>query len=121
MNTATRKEGFLLLLLLILMVSFLRVHGLNPWWGGAGGAVVGDAEGYGKEPEIDINTASPEELILIPGIGIKLAMSIVRERERMDGFRRKEDLKRIRGIGERKYHIIKAFVRVERPVTGEIR
>lgn len=47
---------------------------------------------------VDINTASPDELEALPGIGPKLAGEIVRERERNGPFASLEDLARVPGI-----------------------
>lgn len=47
---------------------------------------------------VDINTASPDELEALPGIGPRLAGEIVRERERNGPFASLEDLARVPGI-----------------------
>ncbi len=49
---------------------------------------------------LDLNTASREELITLPGIGEKKAGDILALREKLGGFRRVEDLLQIQGIGE---------------------
>ena len=55
------------------------------------------------EPEaekLDINTATLEELISLPGIGEKRAQDIIDEREANGPYRFPEDLARVSGIGE---------------------
>jgi competence protein ComEA len=58
---------------------------------------------------IDLNRASFEDLCLIPGIGEALAREMIAYRERRKGFRSVEEIKNMRGIGEKKYQSFKAF------------
>jgi competence protein ComEA len=46
---------------------------------------------------------------LIPGISGALAQEIVTYRERRKGFRSVEELKNVKGIGEKKYQTFKTF------------
>jgi competence ComEA-like helix-hairpin-helix protein len=61
---------------------------------------------------LDLNHATAEDLCLIPGIGDSLAQEIVTYRERRKGFRLVEDLKNVKGIGEKKFNDLKTFLRV---------
>jgi competence protein ComEA len=58
---------------------------------------------------LDLNRISIEDLCLIPGIGESLAREIITYRKRRGGFRSVEDLKNVRGIGEKKYQNLKGF------------
>jgi competence protein ComEA len=58
---------------------------------------------------LDLNRVSMEDLCLIPGIGGSLAQEIVAYRERRRGFRSVEELKNVKGVGEKKYKSIKTF------------
>ena len=49
---------------------------------------------------VDLNTASVEELMTLPGIGEKRAADIIADREANGPFRTPEDLTRVSGIGE---------------------
>jgi len=49
---------------------------------------------------VPLNTASAEELTVLPGIGDALAAAIVRHREEYGPFRTLEDLLDVPGIGE---------------------
>ena len=49
---------------------------------------------------VDLNTATAEELMTLPGIGEKRAADIIADREANGPFRIPEDLTRINGIGE---------------------
>jgi competence ComEA-like helix-hairpin-helix protein len=64
-------------------------------------------------PLININTASREELERLPGIGEGLAARIVEHRERHGAFRRVEHLIIVRGISERRFSALRAFVTVD--------
>ncbi|WP_297289989.1 ComEA family DNA-binding protein [uncultured Flavonifractor sp.] len=50
--------------------------------------------------KIDLNTATAEELMTLPGIGEKRAADIIADREANGPFRMPEDLARVDGIGE---------------------
>ena len=52
---------------------------------------------------ININTATAEELDVLPGVGPSTAATIVEDRERNGPFSSVEDLMRVSGIGEKKF------------------
>ncbi|HEY9403874.1 MAG TPA: helix-hairpin-helix domain-containing protein [Pyrinomonadaceae bacterium] len=64
-------------------------------------------------PLINLNTASRAELERLPGIGEGLAARIVEHRERHGAFRRVEHLIIVRGISERRFAALRAFVTVD--------
>jgi competence ComEA-like helix-hairpin-helix protein len=66
------------------------------------------------EPEgyLNINTCSEKELQSLPGIGKMLAQRIVKFRSDY-GFKRKEDLMFVQGIGPGKYNNLKMLVTVK--------
>ena len=55
--------------------------------------------------KIDINTATEKELTTVPGIGHVMAARIIAARP----FRSADDLKRISGIGDKKYTLIRPY------------
>lgn len=61
---------------------------------------------------LDLNRVSVDDLRLIPGIGESLAREIVTYRERRKGFRSVEELKNVKGVGEKKYRSYKPFLTV---------
>jgi competence protein ComEA len=63
---------------------------------------------------LDLNRVSVEDLCLIPGIGESLAKEIVSYRERRKGFRSVEELKNVKGIGEKKWKEFTEFFVVRR-------
>ncbi|MCD6098336.1 helix-hairpin-helix domain-containing protein [bacterium] len=62
---------------------------------------------------ININTASKDELTLLPRIGEVLAGRIIEYRKAHGGFRRKEDITNVKGIGEKTYKILKPLITVD--------
>jgi competence protein ComEA len=83
-----------------------------------------DVEGRGKitvEPlappkwkvlsiPIPINTASAEELDILPGIGPKTAQAIIEDRESRGKFEKPEDLLRVPGIGPKKLAVLRPHI-----------
>ena len=63
---------------------------------------------------LDLNRVSAEDLCLIPGVSETLAHEIVGYRERRRRFRSVEELKNVKGIGEKKYQSFKAAFVVKR-------
>lgn len=55
---------------------------------------------------ISINTATKEELDRLPGVGEKMAERIIAQRETAP-FRELQDLKRVKGIGDKTYEKLK--------------
>jgi competence protein ComEA len=54
---------------------------------------------------IDINTATEKELKMIPGVGPVMASRIIAARP----FRSADDLKKVNGIGDKKYAKIRPY------------
>lgn len=62
--------------------------------------------------KININQATKEDLIRLPGIGEKTADQIIRYREINGHFSQTEDLMKIKGIGQKKYSQIKDKINI---------
>jgi comEA protein len=62
---------------------------------------------------ININSAGVEELCKLPGIGEAYANRIIGYRAQHNGFKNIEELKKVKGIGEKKFEKIKRFVVTE--------
>jgi len=70
-------------------------------------------EGAGHQALLDINTASAEALLTLPGIGPKLAELILKDREANGPFQDANALLRIKGIGEKKLEKISPLLHFE--------
>lgn len=64
---------------------------------------------------IDLNTATAEQLQLLPGIGPSRAAAIIENRTAMGPFRTVEDLARVRGIGPATVEGVRPFVTLSVP------
>ncbi|MGB9749528.1 MAG: helix-hairpin-helix domain-containing protein [Caldisericia bacterium] len=61
---------------------------------------------------ININTASQKELEELPGIGPTLAQRIIDYRDKNGYFQTIEDIKKVSGIGDKKFEAIKDLITV---------
>ncbi|MEC4175948.1 ComEA family DNA-binding protein [Adlercreutzia sp. R21] len=59
---------------------------------------------------VDINRASESELTALPGVGEATAAKIVADREANGPFKTVEDLKRVSGIGEKKFEALRDLI-----------
>src|ERR1043165_9948893 len=64
-------------------------------------------------PLININTASTADVESLPGIGKGIASRIVSFREQYGRFRRAEHLLMVRGISDRRFRAMRAFLTAE--------
>lgn len=88
------------------------------------GVVVGDAgggdpgtgpAGTGALPpggRLNLNTATQAQLEALPGIGPAYAQAIIAERQRRGGFRSVNELRSVRGIGEKRFAQLAPLVTV---------
>ncbi|MFR9170171.1 MAG: ComEA family DNA-binding protein, partial [Gordonibacter urolithinfaciens] len=73
---------------------------------GVGGVSAGagaSAPTGGASGKVNINTASATQLDTLPGVGASTAEKIVADREANGPFKTVEDLKRVSGIGDKKF------------------
>lgn len=70
-----------------------------------------------QEPggQVNLNTATKEELMSLPGIGSHLAEQIIRQREAQPFFFL-EDLRQVSGIGEKRLDALRGLAYVELPI-----
>jgi len=66
-----------------------------------------------KEKSININSASKEQLVLLPGIGDATAEKILTYRKEVGSFKKIEDIMKIKGIGAKKFEKLKMFITIE--------
>lgn len=61
---------------------------------------------------ININSATREELMMLPGIGEKTAIRIIEKRTELNGFRSVDDLTEVKWIGKVKLERIRGLITV---------
>lgn len=62
---------------------------------------------------LNINTATKNDFVDLPGIGESIAEKIITYREEKKGFRKTEDLMNVKGIGKKKFEKIKTYIKAE--------
>ncbi len=67
---------------------------------------------------VNVNTATPAELELLPGVGAARATAIVAFRKEQGGFKQVEDLLAVKGIGESMLERMRPFVTVTGKTTA---
>ena len=67
---------------------------------------------------VNLNTASPEELTLLPGVGEVRAVAIVAKRKERGGFKDVDELLDIKGIGTSMLERMRPFVTLNGKTTA---
>ncbi|MGZ8765051.1 MAG: helix-hairpin-helix domain-containing protein [Acidimicrobiia bacterium] len=81
--------------------------------GVAGGTATGtDGFGGASTGLLNLNTATQTEIETLPGIGPVLGAAILRERDERGGFRAVDELRSVRGIGEKRFADLRDLVTV---------
>ena len=71
--------------------------------------------GKNVEPQqLNLNEATEAELQTIPGIGPSTAAMIIEYRDSHQGFHSADELRAVKGIGEKKMEKIRPYIRVEK-------
>ncbi len=66
-----------------------------------------------KEKSININIATKEQLVLLPGVGDSTADKILMFRKEYGSFKKIEDIMKIKGIGTKKFEKLKPFITID--------
>ncbi len=69
---------------------------------------------------VNVNTASAEELEMLPGIGASRARALIEAREAKGGFKSLDDLLAVKGIGEASLAKLRPHLTLEGKTTGRL-
>ncbi len=105
--TPNERKALLFVAFLILSGSLLRVLKLNS---DKNPQILKSAKAAQEKTPLNINTASKDQLKTIPGIGPVTAQRILDFRKTYGFFENADDLKKIKGIGDKKIEIIKQYI-----------
>jgi competence protein ComEA len=92
-----------------------KVGQSDPGLGAGDGGTVdpgGSSAGATAGGKVNVNTATQAQLEELPGIGPTFAQSIIAERQRRGGFRSVNDLRSVRGIGDKRFADLAPLVAV---------
>ncbi len=67
--------------------------------------------------KVNLNTATAEQLALLPRVGPAVAQRIVEHREQNGEFKQPEELMLVRGIGEKSFELMAPYVAVSGATT----
>ena len=81
---------------------------------GTGGAAHGGRRPFKKDVagKLNLNTATEEQLMMLPTIGPSKAERIVAWRKKNGGFKRTADLRRVKGFGYKTFKRLEPFLEV---------
>lgn len=109
-----------LLLILVRLTLLATITGLGAFAGRPAHAASSTVSAFMLAPalegRINLNTATSEELQLLPGVGPSTAEKIIAYRERYP-FRSIVQLKRIKGIGPKRFEAMRPYLAVEGETT----
>jgi competence protein ComEA len=69
---------------------------------------------------VNLNTATGDELQLLPGIGAARAQAVIGLRKQRGGFKSIEELKDVKGIGDSALERLRPFVRLDGKTTAQV-
>jgi len=70
---------------------------------------------------VNINTATAEQLEMLPGIGEARANAVIALRKQRGGFKSIDELKDVKGIGEAALERLRPYVSIEGKTTAQLK
>ena len=77
------------------------------------------AAGPSTSGVVNVNSATAEELALLPGVGPTKAQAIIRYRTEHGAFKRVEDLSEVKGIGDKALERMRPHVALDGKSTAQ--
>jgi competence protein ComEA len=68
---------------------------------------------------VNLNTATQEELLLLPGIGEARARAVIEARKQRGGFKSVEELMEVKGIGPAGFEKLRPHLAIEGKTTAQ--
>jgi competence protein ComEA len=69
------------------------------------------------EGKVNINTATESQIALLPGIGPKIAGKVINYRADNGNFKTAEDIKKVKGVGNKKFEKMRDYIIIEGDTT----
>jgi competence protein ComEA len=66
---------------------------------------------------VNLNTATEDELMLLPGVGASKAQAIIAWRKKYGGFKKVDDLTKVKGFGYKSLKKLKPYLTLSGPTT----
>ena len=103
--------------LLAALALTLAVAGVTPSARAADDGAIEGPAAPSKSGVLNLNTASEEELMRLPGVGASKAKAILELRSQLKGFKKVEDLMRVKGIGRKTFRKLLPMLKLEGATT----
>ncbi len=71
------------------------------------------ADSKGVKKKVNLNTATKDDLVLLPGIGESIAEQILIYRDEHGQFLAVEELRKIKGIGAKKFEKLRPYIKIK--------
>lgn len=105
--------GSMRLLKILVLLPALALASCAEREGTSANAAAQQSSARTDKPCVNLNTATAEELMRLPGVGEVTSRKIIEYRERNGPFRRPEEIIILEGFSEKKYRAIAELVCIE--------